>query len=132
MNLWKEKDWWYWLVTDCLLIGRLVLGHLPGHCTDGYSDSALFLPRQVHHCFPGTGATGLPAVAGAGNVSTAGLYPLGATRWNHSCRHGRLLPPGTHHGTDALEPQQAAHLCTGMGYHCLPTGYGQCHEGTAR
>jgi hypothetical protein len=23
MNRWKEMDWWYWLVTDCLLIASL-------------------------------------------------------------------------------------------------------------
>ena len=23
MNRWKEMDWWYWLVTDGLLIGAL-------------------------------------------------------------------------------------------------------------
>jgi len=44
MNCWKEMDWWYWLVTDGLLIGSLA-----GWPWDIYPAIALTSIQTVHY-----------------------------------------------------------------------------------
>ena len=79
MNCWKGKDWWYWLVTDCLLIGSLA-----GWFWGIYPVIALTVIQTVHYFIRDRYITAFPVQVRLGYLLllVLGMYPpLGFIHW---------------------------------------------------
>jgi hypothetical protein len=79
MSRWKEMDWWYWLVTDCLLIGGLV-----GWSWGIYPVIALTMLQAVHYFSRDRRIAAFPVQVRLGYLLLLmlGTYPpLGFIHW---------------------------------------------------
>jgi hypothetical protein len=79
MIRWKEKDWWYWLITDSLLIGSLA-----GWYWGIYTVIALTIIQTVHYYFLDRYITAFPVQVRLGYLLllVLGTYPpLGFIHW---------------------------------------------------
>ena len=79
MNRWKEVDWWYWLVTDGLLIGALV-----GWRWGIYPAIALTVIQTVHYLVQEGRIAAFPVQVRLGYLLllVLGMYPLlGFVHW---------------------------------------------------
>jgi hypothetical protein len=79
MIRWKEMDWWYWLVTDCLLIGGLV-----GWSWGIYPVIALTMIQAVHYFSRERRIAAFPVQVRLGYLLllVLGTYPpLGFIHW---------------------------------------------------
>lgn len=79
MSRWKGKDWWYWLVTDCLLIGSLA-----GWFWGIYPVIALTVIQTVHYFIRDRYITAFPVQVRLGYLLllVLGMYPpLGFIHW---------------------------------------------------
>ena len=80
MNRWKEMDWWYWLVTDGLLIGALA-----GWRWGIYPAIALTVVQTVHYLVRERRIAAFPVQVRLGYLLllVLGMYPppLGFIHW---------------------------------------------------
>jgi hypothetical protein len=79
MNRWNEMDWWYWLVTDCLLTGGLA-----GWPWGGYPVIAVTIIQVAHYLARERHIAAFPVQVRLAYLLllVLGMYPvLGLVHW---------------------------------------------------